>query len=85
MIACEGFRGNIIELALGLQFCENAFLSSSAIVKEDDLTSLGLFVGDDDLELIPVGLRDKEIELDRLLVTDDRAGADEEEAVMATP
>jgi len=85
LIPCEGSCRNIIELPLGFQLSKNAFLRSSAIVKADDLTSPYCLVGDDDLELVPVNMRDEQIELDRLFVTDDRAGADDEETVTATP
>lgn len=85
LVASEVLRWNVVELALRLQLGKNAFLRSSTIVEADDLTSANLPIGDENLELISVDLRNEQIKLDGLLGTDDRASADAEEAVAAAP
>src|SRR5712691_4784686 len=51
---CPG--GDVVELSLRLQLCEDAFLGSSAIVEIDDRSSVALLIGQHHLELVAVDL-----------------------------
>ena len=82
MIAVKPPYGNIIQLALRLQFAERIFLRSSPMVKTHDLLHGRLPVRNDHREFMAVFMRNKQIELDRLfgLLLDHSPDKEETEA-----
>lgn len=85
LVAGEGLGWHIVELSLGLQLGENTFLSSSSVVIADHLFGADLLVCDEDLEIVPVLLGHKQIELNRSLLPHCGAGTYENETIAAVP
>ena len=67
MISVKPSDGNVIHIALRLQFSDYVFLGTSAVMKVEDLLHSGLLVCHDHLELDSVLLRNKEVKLNNFL------------------
>lgn len=67
VIAVKPSYGDVIQIALRLQFAEGIFLRSSTIVKIQDLFHGCLLVRNDNLELKAIFMGNEQIELDRFL------------------
>src|SRR5215210_2808884 len=85
LVASECLGRDVVHLALGFQLGENAFLSTAPVMVADHLLGADLLVGHHHLELMPVELRDEQVQLDGALVSDHHAAADKEEAIATTP
>ncbi len=70
LIADPPAARHVVELALRLELAKDGFLSPTTLMKRDDATGSDALVGDDDLELVAIDVRHKEVELDRPAVTD---------------
>ena len=68
-----------------LEFGEDALLRAPAFVECNDLARAHSFVGDDDLELVPVHGGLKQVELNRQLVLASDLLSDEDEAMAGIP
>jgi len=64
LVAKEFPGGNVVHVALRLQFREDRLLGPAAMVEGRDMASRDRLVGDHDLELIAVVVGDEEVELD---------------------
>ena len=85
LVARECLGGDVVHLPLGFELGENAFLSPAPVVIVDHLLGADLLVGHHHLELMPVDLRDEQIQLDGAFVSDHHAVADKEEAIATIP
>ena len=64
MVAQEFPGGDVVHVALRLQFCEDRLLGTAAMMEGCDMASRDRLVGDHDLELVAVVVGDEEVELD---------------------
>ena len=76
---------DIVHLGLRLQFCKDTFLGTTAIVIGQQFSGMDTFVGDNHLEVVAVFIRNKQIQLDGLLVLFAVACADKDKALLDTP
>lgn len=67
VIAVKPSYGNVIQIALRLQFAESILLRTSSIMKIQDILHGRLLIGNDHLELIAVFMGNEQVELDGLL------------------
>lgn len=85
LIPNPGAGGDIAERVVGFELGEDPLLAAPAVVEDERLAGAQALVGQDDLELIAVVMRDEEIELDRVFVLLLDASPKEEEAVGRLP
>jgi len=76
---------DIVHLGLRLQFCKDTFLGTTAIVIGQQFSGMDTFVGDNHLEVVAVFIRNKQIQLDGLLVLFAVACADKDKALLRAP
>ena len=85
MLSVQPSDGDIIHIALRLQFADRVFLRSSAIMKVEDLLHGSQLVRHNHLELESVLLRNKEIKLNKFLGLLFDLFADKEKAKLVVP
>ena len=85
LVARETPDRNVIHLALGLEFPEHLLLISSPVMKPKNLSHPDRLVCHNDRILIPMGLRDEQVQLDRLPVDLFAALPDEQEPIPRAP
>ena len=67
LVAEQGPGGDVVHMALRLQFGEDRLLGAATMMEGHDMTSRDRLVGDHDLELIAVVVGNEEVELDGCL------------------
>jgi len=85
LISHQISNGNIIHLALRLQFPQNALLGRPAVMIPQNLLPRRPLVRHDHLELIPILMGNKQIQLNRLLADRRTTLADEQKPIGLLP
>ena len=85
LVADPGLDGYVVHLTMRLELGEDTLLRTAAFVEGNDLARVHSFVGDDDLEFVPVLSGLKQVELNRQLVLALDLFSDEYEAMAGVP
>ena len=85
MVGDKAVEGDIGHVSVGFQFGENVFLRTASVVKFDDLSGAGCFIGEDNLVGKAKLQRDEEVKLDWFLRLNGLFCSDEEESERTVP